>query len=122
METRNNQIDERTINGYSNEYSEASFWSKILGCACKAGKKVVRMALELYYAYTEGNLTTWEKAMVLGALGYLISPFDLVPDAIPVLGYADDMGALKFAYEKVSGAITESVKEKARRKCDSIFG
>jgi uncharacterized membrane protein YkvA (DUF1232 family) len=32
-----------------------------------------------------------------GALFYLILPFDLIPDSIPVFGYVDDFGILGFA-------------------------
>jgi hypothetical protein len=32
------------------------------------------------------------------------------------------LGALKIAYDKVSGAVTDEVKELARRKCEDIFG
>ena len=116
------KINEKTISGYSSEFSENGFWSKIFGCAKKAGKKLVRMALELYYAYRSGNMSAMDKVMVVSALGYLISPIDLVPDAIPVLGFSDDLGALTLVYNKVSAAITEQVKAQAKRKCDDIFG
>ena len=32
-----------------------------------------------------------------GALFYLFTPFDLVPDVMPVFGYVDDFGMLGFA-------------------------
>ncbi len=34
-------------------------------------------------------------------LGYLLSPVDLVPDVIPVLGYADDVVVVAFALRSV---------------------
>jgi uncharacterized membrane protein YkvA (DUF1232 family) len=46
-------------------------------------------------------------------LGYLLSPVDLVPDVIPVLGYADDVVVVALALRSVvraagSGALTRS--------------
>ena len=34
------------------------------------------------------------KAMCIGAVLYFINPFDLIPDAIPVVGYLDDFAVL----------------------------
>jgi len=38
-----------------------------------------------------------DQLVAYGALFYLILPFDLVPDSIPVFGYVDDFGILGFA-------------------------
>ena len=38
-----------------------------------------------------------DSLVAYGALFYLILPFDLVPDSIPVFGYVDDFGILGFA-------------------------
>ena len=33
------------------------------------------------------------KALIIGAIGYIILPFDLIPDVIPVVGYTDDLAS-----------------------------
>jgi len=33
------------------------------------------------------------KALIIGAIGYIILPIDLIPDMIPVIGYADDLAS-----------------------------
>lgn len=33
------------------------------------------------------------KALTIGAIGYIIFPFDLIPDMLPVVGYADDLAS-----------------------------
>ncbi len=37
------------------------------------------------------------KAVIAGALGYLVLPIDIVPDTIPVLGWIDDVAVLGLA-------------------------
>jgi uncharacterized membrane protein YkvA (DUF1232 family) len=34
-----------------------------------------------------------QKALVIGMIGYIILPLDLIPDIIPVLGYTDDLAS-----------------------------
>ena len=43
------------------------------------------------------RLTSLDKMVAYGALFYLIFPFDLIPDHIPVVGLIDDFGILGFA-------------------------
>jgi uncharacterized membrane protein YkvA (DUF1232 family)/predicted GTPase len=72
---------------------------------------ILSKAGDLWAYVTSGKATTADKALVLGALLYLISPIDLIPDAIPVLGWLDDIGlasaVLAFIGRKVSNAPTE---------------
>lgn len=48
---------------------------------------VVRLVRRLAGDHTVPRATRW---WLIGLLGYLLLPIDLVPDFIPVLGYADD--------------------------------
>jgi uncharacterized membrane protein YkvA (DUF1232 family) len=43
------------------------------------------------------KLSSVDKLVAYGALFYLVLPFDLVPDSIPIFGFVDDFGILGFA-------------------------
>ena len=74
----------------------------------------------LYYSLPKASLVN--KAIIIGCLGYLISPLDLIPDCIPVIGLMDDASALMFAYYRIQNEIDDETRETAKTKLKSIFG
>lgn len=106
---------------YQGDYSEQAFWDKLKRIASKAGAKVVYYALVLFYTLTDPATPARYKAVIAGALGYLILPLDLLPDFLPFAGLADDWAALIAAVSYVFTSITPQNKEKARQKLLSWF-
>jgi uncharacterized membrane protein YkvA (DUF1232 family) len=45
----------------------------------------------IYLAARDPRVPWYAKAMALAVAGYALSPIDLIPDFIPVLGYLDDL-------------------------------
>ena len=62
-----------------------------------------------------------DKAVIIGALGYLISPLDLIPDALPIAGLTDDLTVLLYVVKKVWGDVSDDVKDKAKSKLSQWF-
>ena len=114
--------NEDYIAGHGKYYSEEKFHEKILKLAKSAGIKVLYAALILYYAVSNKQFPAKEKMWIIGALGYLILHIDLIPDFIPVVGYADDLVALIFVLKKVYDQVTPEVLERAKAKVRSVFG
>ncbi len=114
-------IDEMGNNEYSKEFSEDSFWTKVKDFAIKAGKEVIEKALILYYCLQDPDTPIWAKTAIIGALGYFISPIDAIPDLIPVVGFADDLGVLAAALATVAVYINEEHKEQAQGKIKIWF-
>lgn len=114
--------DQIGTNGYEDEFSEEGFWDKLKNVFKKAGIKVVYSALMLYYAYQRKETPVWAKTVIVGALGYFISPIDAIPDLTPVVGYADDLGVLALAISAVSVYIDSEVKQYAKDKLHDWFG
>jgi len=64
----------------------------------------IRVVFEMLKDYTTGKYKKcpWRTiAVLVGALGYVLAPLDLIPDFLPVIGWSDDCvalaGALAFA-------------------------
>jgi len=45
----------------------------------------------IYLAGRDPRVPWYAKALAIGVAGYALSPIDLIPDFIPVLGYLDDV-------------------------------
>ena len=89
-------IDMKEENGqwsaYVSEFSPEKLWEKIKGHAKKVGCEGIRSALRLFYALDNPSMPLKTKMVIYGALGYFISPIDVIPDFIPVVGFTDDIG------------------------------
>lgn len=108
--------------GYEEEYNEKSFWTKVRKYAKKAGREVIEKALLLYYALVDSDTPAWAQGVIVGALGYFISPIDAIPDMIPVVGYMDDLAVMAAALVTVACHIKVEHSEKAEDKLKRWFG
>ena len=113
MERQQNELPE--FMSYKDKFTQSGFIEKISKIAKRAGSKLVYAALILYYTLQSESVSLKDKTMILAALGYLISPLDVMPDAIPIAGLSDDLGVLLYVLRKVWTDIPEDVKEKAHR-------
>ena len=106
---------------YKDNFSTKAFAEKISKIAKPAGSKLVYAALILYYSLQSKSVSMKDKALILGALGYLISPLDAIPDAFPILGLGDDLAVLTFALKKIWDNVSDEMREKAQSKLSKWF-
>ena len=100
------------------ELEEKSFWDKVARAVGVAGREVREIALTLYYVLEDEDTPNWARATIIGALIYFISPIDAIPDAIPGVGYADDLAVMVSAIRAVAMYIKREHREKARNWVD----
>lgn len=64
----------------------------------------VKELLEMLSEYSKGNFRLNDAAVgwIVATLAYLILPTDLIPDFLPVIGFADDAAAFVIAFQKLS--------------------
>ena len=57
---------------------------------------------------------SWQTiVLIVAGLIYFVTPIDLIPDFIPILGFTDDMSVILFIYKSLSGDI-EAYKNRTR--------
>ena len=74
------------------------------------------MALLLYNVLESTTISVMDKATIYGALGYFISPIDIVPDIFPLVELSDDKAVLSWALSGVKNIITDLTREKLKNK------
>ncbi|HQJ89366.1 MAG TPA: DUF1232 domain-containing protein [Paludibacteraceae bacterium] len=56
----------------------------------------------------------------MAALGYFISPVDLIPDLFP-MGYSDDLALIIFIVTKLKGSFTPEIRTMAIERLKKYF-
>ena len=93
-------------------------------CGASSGSKARRVAAQLPFA--EDLLAAWYcafdretptevKAALIGALAYFVLPFDVMPDVMPMLGFADDAAVLATALRLVASHLLPEHRAAAQR-------
>ena len=71
----------------------------------------------LWLALRHPQAPGWLKLGTLGIVAYLISPIDLIPDAIPVLGVMDDLVlvplAVRWLYRRLPAGMRAEIEQPA---------
>jgi uncharacterized membrane protein YkvA (DUF1232 family) len=81
-------------------------------------RRIKRDGLMLWFACRHPGTPTWLKALAFFVVAYALSPIDLVPDFIPVLGYLDDVILLPVLIWLVVRYLPESVALDCRQQAD----
>lgn len=106
---------------YKDKFTQSAFIDKVSRVAKRAGSKMIYAALILYYTLESDKVSLKDKAIIIGALGYLVTPLDMIPDAIPIAGLGDDLTVLVYVLHKVWGDVSEDIKQKAHDRLSQWF-
>ena len=79
---------------------------------------VRRDTLALYFAARDPRVPWYAKAMAMGTAAYALSPIDLIPDFVPLLGYLDDLIVLPVCIVLTVRLIPADVMEELRDEAD----
>lgn len=102
--TEQDVLDEslEMLNEFSNGSAEDIDESLLMKMKRGPIKKIWNQVLSLWDTLRDPKTDKAAKAICVGALIYLISPIDAIPDLIPVLGLTDDVSIIALAVSQLS--------------------
>jgi len=92
-------------------------WARIVGWA----KALRRDALTVWFATRDPDTPLLAKAMAICVAAYALSPIDLIPDFIPILGYLDEVILLPGAIWLCLRLLPPDVRNRCRQQADQWF-
>ena len=81
-------------------------------------KNLKKEILALYYAYKDPQLSLLPKLLIISTVAYALSPIDLIPDFIPIIGYLDDLIILPLLISISIKLIPVEIMEASREKAE----
>ncbi len=82
-------------------------------------KRLKSELFALYLAYKDPRTPWYAKIFAVLILGYALSPIDLIPDFIPVIGYLDDLIIVPAGIALLIKMMPKEVLEECRAKARS---
>ena len=92
--------------------SSGKMLERLKGMGAEWGSRIGDLSLVM----RSDEITMLDKLVAFGALFYLICPFDLIPDAIPVIGYTDDFIVLGIAVLYYRKRFPHLFRDRAQKK------
>jgi len=88
----------------------------------ETARAIKKDILTLYFALRDKR-TPWYAKVIIGLIvGYALSPIDLIPDFIPIIGYLDDIIILPLGILLALRLIPTEVIEDCRKHADDWKG
>lgn len=84
-------------------------------------KRIKREVGALYLASKRSDVPLYAKVISIIVVGYALSPIDLVPDFIPVIGYLDDLLLVPLGIYFTLKLIPKHIMEECRQQAENIF-
>src|SRR5262245_21811631 len=98
---------------------ERDFWQKLKATCRKI--PFIDDLTAVYYCAMDPATPLQVKAILFGALAYFVLPFDLVPDFVALLGFADDAAVLYAAVRAVLPHIKPAHRARAKEALDRLL-
>jgi uncharacterized membrane protein YkvA (DUF1232 family) len=95
---------------------------RILSSLKELTKDLKQLTLVAYYAARDPRTPAHVRVLALLIAAYALSPIDLIPDFIPILGYLDDLILLLLGLALVVRLLPKAVLASAREQAERAAG
>jgi uncharacterized membrane protein YkvA (DUF1232 family) len=92
-------------------------WAEMLGQWARA---IRRDAVALYFAARDPRVPWFVKLLAIMVAAYALSPIDLIPDFIPVLGFLDEVILLPLAIAGILRLIPAAIMDEHRARAEAL--
>ena len=111
-----------TMESNTSSYNLPGLWERIKDSAKRLGRFTTKKALLMYYVLKSDRTPRSAKAIIYGALAYLILPINLISAKHhPILGWADEVAVIAIAYRKIKQHITPGMDQEAEETLNKWF-
>ena len=93
----------------------------IIKILIRAGRTIAKPGLEVLEMTLDPFTPAQVRVSLMAALAYLIMPFDLFPDFMPLVGFSDDFVALTAVLSIWSKYMTPAIRIRAEKKLNKLF-
>jgi uncharacterized membrane protein YkvA (DUF1232 family) len=91
---------------------------RVLDRARAQARPLKRDAYALYFVARDPRTPWYARALAAAVVTYALSPFDLIPDFIPVFGYLDDLVIVPLGVALVLRVIPQEVLAECRQRAE----
>lgn len=96
--------------------------SEAIGQLKQRARQLKAETYALYLAYKDPRVPWYAKVVVAFVVGYALSPIDLIPDFIPILGYLDDLILVPAGIALALRLIPKEVMAECRERASNALG
>src|SRR2546430_2287942 len=82
-------------------------------------RRLRRDAHAVYLAARDPRVPWYARFLAVAVAGYALSPIDLIPDFIPIVGYLDDLVVVPLGIWLVVSLVPDEVMAECRSKADA---
>ena len=101
----------------------SELFSTIKDYANQIGRSACAQVLKLWFVLLDSKTTILEKALICGAILYVVSKGSIIPASVyKLLGLADEGIAIAYVVNKVQDKLTPDIENKVMEVLDELFG
>ena len=94
---------------------------KLVNIAKKWAREIKRDVVAVYFAARDSRTPIWLRLLAATVAAYALSPIDLIPDFIPVLGYLDDLLIVPIGLLIVVRYLPPEILAEARARATAVM-